>query len=123
LRARSEAATVPSRPSRELANCRRSKGTFVQLPAALPEAAQFVAEHPGGHAARVQKTHPLTGFRNESTSPVLLTAQQTADRLGVCTATVYNLCARGELAHVRVLNAVRIPKDALEEFIRLRGRA
>jgi hypothetical protein len=28
-----------------------------------------------------------------------------ARRLGLCTATIYSLCARGELAHVRILNA------------------
>jgi hypothetical protein len=30
-------------------------------------------------------------------------------RLRVSTATVYKLCTRGELAHVRVLNSIRIP--------------
>jgi excisionase family DNA binding protein len=44
----------------------------------------------------------------------MLTVRDTAWLLGVSTATVYKLCARGELAHVRVLNAVRIPPDALE---------
>ena len=43
----------------------------------------------------------------------LLSVRQVARRLGVSTATVYKLCSRGELAHVRVLNALRIPARAL----------
>jgi excisionase family DNA binding protein len=43
----------------------------------------------------------------------MLTVREAARRLGVSTATVYKLCARGELAHVRVLNALRIPPAAL----------
>jgi excisionase family DNA binding protein len=42
----------------------------------------------------------------------LLTVREVAERLGVCTATVYGLCTRGELPHVRVSNAIRIrPRD------------
>jgi excisionase family DNA binding protein len=37
-----------------------------------------------------------------------------AAELGVCTATVYALVERGELAHVRVSNAIRIHPDAVE---------
>jgi hypothetical protein len=33
--------------------------------------------------------------------------------LRVSTATVYKMCARGELAHVRVLNVIRIPSGAV----------
>jgi excisionase family DNA binding protein len=43
----------------------------------------------------------------------MLTVREAARRLGVSTATVYKLCATGELAHVRVLNAVRIAPAAL----------
>lgn len=42
-----------------------------------------------------------------------LTVREVARRLRVSTATVYKLCARGELVHVRVLNVVRIPATAL----------
>jgi hypothetical protein len=31
----------------------------------------------------------------------------------VSTATVYKLCARGDVAHARVLNVLRIPRAAL----------
>jgi len=42
----------------------------------------------------------------------LLTVREVAVYLRVSTATVYELCARGELRHVRVLNAIRVaPSD------------
>jgi excisionase family DNA binding protein len=37
----------------------------------------------------------------------LLTVREVARVLRVSTATVYKLCTRGELAHVRVLNVIR----------------
>jgi len=42
-----------------------------------------------------------------------LTVREAARVLKVSTATVYKLCARGELAHVRVLNVIRIPAAAV----------
>jgi excisionase family DNA binding protein len=53
----------------------------------------------------------------------LLAAREVARRLGVSTATVYALCDRGELAHVRVANAIRIAPADFEEFVRARRRA
>jgi excisionase family DNA binding protein len=46
----------------------------------------------------------------------LLSVREVARRLRVCEATVYKLCARGLLSHVRVLNAVRIAPEAVEAF-------
>jgi excisionase family DNA binding protein len=43
-----------------------------------------------------------------------LTVREVARRLQVSTATVYKLCARRELAHVRVLNVIRIPAKAVD---------
>jgi hypothetical protein len=37
--------------------------------------------------------------------------------LGVCTATVYKLCASNQLEHVRVVNAVRVRPEALSAFL------
>ncbi len=47
----------------------------------------------------------------------MLTVREAAGRLAVATATVYKLCARGALEHVRVLNALRIPPAALAAFV------
>jgi len=47
----------------------------------------------------------------------LLTVREVAERLAVCTATVYALCERGEIRHLRVSNAIRIHPDDLEAFI------
>ncbi len=51
----------------------------------------------------------------------LLSVREVADRLGVSTATVYKLCERGELTHVRVSNAIRLAPADLVDFI-ARGR-
>jgi len=48
----------------------------------------------------------------------LLTVKQVAAKLGVSAATVYGLCERRELHHVRVANAIRVSPDALEAFVR-----
>jgi excisionase family DNA binding protein len=47
----------------------------------------------------------------------LLSVKEVAVRLGVCTATVYGLVERGELAHVRVANAIRVAPADLAAFI------
>jgi excisionase family DNA binding protein len=47
----------------------------------------------------------------------LLSVRQVAGKLGVCTATVYALCAGGKLPHVRLLNAIRVGQGDLEEFV------
>ena len=50
-------------------------------------------------------------------APWLLKVGEVADRLGVSTATVYALCKRGALRHVRVANAIRVPEAALAAFL------
>ena len=47
----------------------------------------------------------------------MLGVRDVAVRLRVCTATVYKLCASGALEHVRVLNAIRVPEEALRAFV------
>ncbi len=47
----------------------------------------------------------------------LLSVRQVAGKLGVCTATVYALCAKGVLPHVRLLNAIRIEVGDLEALV------
>ncbi len=51
----------------------------------------------------------------------LLSVREAAARLDVSTATVYKLCERDELPHVRVSNAIRIAPVDLVDFI-ARGR-
>jgi excisionase family DNA binding protein len=53
----------------------------------------------------------------------LLSVSEVARLLGVCTATVYTLCAKGALRHVRVLNAIRVAPRDLEAFVESRGKA
>ena len=48
----------------------------------------------------------------------LLTVKEAAERLRVCTATVYGLCKGAKLGHLRVGNTIRIPEA---EIRRLRG--
>ncbi len=44
---------------------------------------------------------------NEADEKRLLSVRAVATMLGLCTATVYGLCADGTLPHVRVLNVIR----------------
>ena len=60
----------------------------------------------------IGRLRSLPGRANE-----LLSVREIAARLGVSTATVYGLCERGELTHVRVSNAIRIPPANLAAFL------
>src|SRR4051794_18231000 len=53
----------------------------------------------------------------------LLTAREVAVRLRVSTRTVYALCERGQLAHVRIMNAIRVASAELAAFISTQGCA
>jgi len=44
----------------------------------------------------------------------LLRVAEVAEQLGICAATVYRLCERGELPHVRIVNSIRIRPADLE---------
>jgi excisionase family DNA binding protein len=46
----------------------------------------------------------------------LLSVREAASLLGVCTSTVYKLCAEGKLRHVRISNAIRISEAALRSY-------
>ena len=46
---------------------------------------------------------------------------EVARTLGVCDATVYKLCARGHLGHVRILNSIRVPSASLKAFVSQRS--
>ena len=47
----------------------------------------------------------------------LLSVGDVADRLGVSPATVYKLCSRGDLGHLRVLNSIRVRMADLVSFV------
>ncbi len=47
----------------------------------------------------------------------LLSIRQVAERLGLCTRTVYDLCSDGRLPCVRIVNVVRVRPAELEAFI------
>jgi excisionase family DNA binding protein len=47
----------------------------------------------------------------------LLSVTEVAELLSVSDATVYALCARGILAHVRILNAIRVAPAALNALL------
>jgi excisionase family DNA binding protein len=43
-----------------------------------------------------------------------VSVREAAEALSVSKATVYELCRRGEIPHIRVSNAIRIPALVLE---------
>ncbi len=47
----------------------------------------------------------------------LLSVQAVAKRLSLSSATVYRLCGRGELVHVRIGNAIRVRREDLEALV------
>jgi excisionase family DNA binding protein len=47
----------------------------------------------------------------------LLTVREVASLLRVCTATVYSLCERGQLAHARVGACIRIALADVKLFL------
>jgi excisionase family DNA binding protein len=52
----------------------------------------------------------------------LLSVRQVAELLGVSTAMVYRLCERGELAHIRICNAVRVSPLDVAVYLQHRRR-
>lgn len=46
---------------------------------------------------------------------------EVAERLGICAATVYKLCGRGELRHVRIINEIRIHPSDVAAFLTGKG--
>lgn len=51
------------------------------------------------------------------TQPLLLTATEVAARLSLGRSKVYEMIARRELPVVKIGSAVRVPRQALEEWI------
>ena len=57
------------------------------------------------------------GVGSPRVAPRLLKVGEVAERLRVSTATVYALCKRGALRHVRIANSIRVPETALLAFL------
>ena len=51
----------------------------------------------------------------------LLPVSEVAEELGVCTATVYRLCERGDLPHVRIMSSIRVRPRDLALFVASNG--
>jgi len=70
---------------------------------------------------RVQKSQRLAPTLDGPLTTFLqgfMTVADVAERLGVCRSPVYQLCERGELGHVRVSNAIRVPGVAFAAYLR-----
>ena len=88
----------------------------------------------GGSVSNVSRaSRPLAGFPSPFAATLLppaagpaaadhddelLSVRQVAEALRLSTATVYRICERGKLAHVRVSNAVRVSRRVLEAYMR-----
>jgi len=62
--------------------------------------------------------HLLPG--SEEGSRTFLRVCDVANRLGVSRSSVYELCAHGELRHVRVMNCIRVAQSDLIDFLKSR---
>jgi excisionase family DNA binding protein len=78
-----------------------------------------VSEHLAPQPERLALVHKdfITPLLPPSVDRPLLTIREVATTLGVCTATVYKLCDRGALRHVRVLYAIRVTHADLDALI------
>ena len=52
------------------------------------------------------------------TAPRFITAQEAATHLRITPKTIYELCKRDEIPHVRVGRSVRIPLEPFNRWIR-----
>ena len=52
----------------------------------------------------------------------VLTVAAASRRLNVAEATIYRACRRGQLEHVRIGRAIRIPEDRLDALLVPRGQ-
>src|SRR3954464_4168246 len=93
--------------------------TRVRIPAgSLGQEAGVAEEIPAAPASGVAgAAGRTTGGPKVSAVVRLLTVREVAERLAVCTATVYALVERGELPHLQVSNTIRIRPADPEAFI------
>src|SRR3954468_19294850 len=98
-----------------------ARGESTNLPeSSLPSSNRTVSPDAGSQATRVNPFLPkdlATPLLPAGADRPLLTVREVATALGVCTATVYKLCHKGDLRHVRVLHAIRVASSDLDAFI------
>lgn len=56
-------------------------------------------------------------MRNSGPAGRLLRVEAVAQFLGVHPATVYKVCKAGQLRHVRISGAIRVPEEALQAYL------
>ncbi len=66
------------------------------------------------------KERALIPNERRQTAPLLLRLTEVAEQLGLGRSTVYQLLQRGDLPCVRIGRSVRVPADALAEWVRER---
>ncbi|XXF81236.1 helix-turn-helix domain-containing protein [Myxococcaceae bacterium GXIMD 01537] len=96
-------------PSQALVNTRVSSDGVVQPSHPVPQDPKILAAS--------LLLGPASVAPVASGSGRLLTVREAAERLGVCRATVYRMCERGELPHVRISNTVRVVPETLERVL------
>jgi len=100
-------------------------GANASQPVGNPGDDPAAAVHPLAPDGTLATPHGAPVVRKfEGTDAVgrLLTVREVAERLAVCTATVYAMCERRELRHLRVSNAIRVHPADLEAFISKKRR-
>jgi len=78
---------------------------------------EIVQSHATGRFRKSQRLAPILDGLLTTFLQGFMTVAEVAERLGVCRSTVYQLCERGELGHVRVSNAIRVPGPALADYL------
>ncbi len=78
-----------------------------------PQPSQRVTSNPNRCSTRLLPGPP----RGSPISFHLLTVREAASVLGVSTATIYKLCASGQVRHFRLANAIRIVPSDLEALL------
>ncbi|HXU04717.1 MAG TPA: helix-turn-helix domain-containing protein [Polyangia bacterium] len=104
---------LAARPARRPAAPRREAAPEISVPRAADPA--HADRHGWSRNRRAARLEVLKGGGDR-----LLSVSEVAEKLGLCTATIYGLCADGALPHIRILNTIRIASADLAAFIAAR---
>ncbi len=112
-------------------DARSHTATQARVPIEVGSAPPLHGETPRAPKRTPFATRLLPGFGPDRTSRTpgvalsaepLLSVRDVARALGVCAATVYRLCKDANLAHLRVLNSIRVLPGDLRAFVARRDR-